>query len=108
MKSTAYLINTARGGLIDESALYTALSEGYIAGAGLDVMELEPPSVDNPLFQLDNVIFTAHSAHYSDASALALRRRPVEEVVRALRGELPHNLVNPEVKDLFLEKWGKR
>jgi len=107
MKRTAYLINTARGGLIDEGALYTALSEGYIAAAGLDVMELEPPPSDNPLFKLDNVVFTAHSAHYSDASALELRRRPVEEVVRALRGELPYNLVNPEVKEKFLQRWGK-
>ncbi|HJX70126.1 MAG TPA: C-terminal binding protein, partial [Dehalococcoidia bacterium] len=68
MKPTAYLINAARGPLIDETALYTALSEGYIAGAGLDVMDPEPPSLDNPLFKLDNVIFTAHSAHYSELS----------------------------------------
>ena len=50
------------------------------------------------------MIFTVHSAHYSEPSALELRRRPVEEVVRALRGELPHNLVNPAVKELFLQK----
>jgi len=54
------------------------------------------------------VIITAHSAHYSESSALELRRRPVEEVIRTLRGELPHNLVNPAVKKLFLQKWGKR
>ena len=52
-------------------------------------------------------ISTAHTAHYSDTSAQELRRRPVEEVVRTLQGELPHNLVNPGVKDLFLQKWGR-
>jgi D-3-phosphoglycerate dehydrogenase len=108
MKPTAYLINTARGPLIDDPALYTALSQGYIAGAGLDVMELEPPSLDNPLFKLDNVIITAHSAHYSEFSTLELRRRPIEEVVRVLKGELPRNLVNPKVKEKFLQRWGKR
>src|SRR4030042_3882283 len=68
MKPTAYLINATRGPLIDETSLYIALSEGYIAGAGLDVTDTEPPSLNNPLFKLDNVIFTAHSAHYSESS----------------------------------------
>jgi len=108
MKKTAYLINTARGPLVDDAALYTALSEGMIAGAGLDVLEDEPPNLDNPLFTLDNVVITAHCAHYSDQSAIELRSRPVEEVARALKGELPINILNPKVKDLFLQKWGKK
>jgi len=108
MKPTAYLINTARGPLVDDAALYTALSEGYIAGAGLDVIEFEPPSLDNPIFKLDNVIITAHSAHYSDTSVIELRSRPAEEIARVLKGELPLNVVNYKVKDLFLQKWGKK
>jgi len=108
MKPTAYVINTARGPLVDNKGLYEALKEGYIAGAGLDVMEFEPPSLDDPIFQLDNVIVTAHSGHYSDTSVLELRKRPVEEAVRALKGELPISVVNPDVKEIFLQKWGKK
>lgn len=68
MKRTAYLINNARGGLVDERALYTALKEGYIAGAGLDVTDPEPPKADNPLLNLDNVFITGHSSWYSEES----------------------------------------
>ena len=107
MKPTAYLINTARGGIIDEQALYLALSQGYIAGAGLDVLDPEPPQPDNPLLKLDNVVITAHAAHYSDQSVIELRRRPVEEVIRVLKGEWPLGLVNPEAKEKYLSKWGK-
>jgi len=68
MRPTAYLINTARGGLINESALYDALSKGQIAGAGLDVLEIEPANPDNPLFELDNCVITPHNAWLSDKS----------------------------------------
>jgi len=97
MKPTAFIINTARGEIIDEAALFTALSEGYIAGAGLDVTYPEPPDADNPLLKLENIIVSAHSAFYSDHSFMELRRRTLEAVVRALRGEWPRDLVNPEV-----------
>ena len=107
MKPSACLINTGRGALVDEEALYTALAEGRIAGAGLDVNEVEPPKPDNPLFKLDNVFFTGHSAHYSDVSAEIYRRRPVEEVSRIMAGEWPNNFVNPEVKDNYIARWGK-
>jgi D-3-phosphoglycerate dehydrogenase len=107
MKRTAYLINTARGGLIDEQSLNTALSEGIIAGAGLDVMDPEPPSRDNQLFKLDNVIITAHSANYSEESQAELLSRPEDEVFRVLRGESPRCPVNPQVKRKFVARWGE-
>jgi len=106
MKQTAYFINTARGELVDEMALYTALSEGLIAGAGLDVLESEPPGQDNPLLKLNNVLVTGHFAYYSEESREELFRWPWEEVARVLRGEWPEGLINPQVKDRFCAKWG--
>jgi D-3-phosphoglycerate dehydrogenase len=106
MKPTAYFINTARGELVDEKALYTALSEGLIAGAGLDVLEPEPPSPDNQLFKLNNVLITGHFAYYSEESREELFRWPWEEVARVLQGEWPQGLVNPRVKERFTVKWG--
>jgi len=106
MKPTAYFINTARGELVDERALYTALSEGLIAGAGLDVLDPEPPSPDNPLLKLNNVLITGHFAYYSEESREELFMRPWEEVARVLQGEWPHGLVNPQVKERFRVKWG--
>lgn len=97
MKRTAYLINTARGALTDEKALYAALRDGKIAGAALDVFEREPPSPDDPLLTLDNVILTPHVASWT---ADALRKEAfmaVDEVLRILAGSRPMNLANPEV-----------
>jgi D-3-phosphoglycerate dehydrogenase / 2-oxoglutarate reductase len=99
MKPTAYLINTARGGLIDEEALFTALSRGNIAGAGLDVTDPEPPRRDNPLLKLENVIMTAHTAYYSEDSNVELRQRTAEAVIWALQGKWPRTLANPLVRD---------
>ena len=99
MKSTAYLINTARGDSVDEKTLFNALSEGVIAGAGIDVTDPEPPDPDDPLLQLENVIITAHSAFYSEDSLLALVMGTVGAVVDALKGEWPRSLANPEVKE---------
>ncbi len=106
MKPTAYFINTARGELVDERALYTALSEGLIAGAGLDVLELEPPDRDDPLLELDNVLITGHFAYYSEESREELFRWPWEEVARVLQGEWPQGLINAQVKEKFGAKWG--
>ena len=106
MKTTAHLINTARGELVDEKALYTALSQGLIAGAGLDVLDPEPPSPGDPLLRLDNVLITGHFAYYSEESSEELFIQPWEEVVRVLKGEWPRGLVNPEVKERFRVKWG--
>jgi D-3-phosphoglycerate dehydrogenase len=106
MKRTAYFINTARGELVDERALYTALSEGLIAGAGLDVLETEPPGHDNPLLRLNNVFVTGHFAYYSEESREELLKWPWEEVARVLQGEWPQGLLNAQVKERFSAKWG--
>jgi|GEM_PF-19862 len=105
MKRTAYLVNTARGELVDERALHTALSEGLIAGAGLDVLESEPPGQDSPLLKLGNAVITGHFAYYSEESREELFRWPWEEVARVLKGEWPQGLVNPQVKERFGAKW---
>jgi D-3-phosphoglycerate dehydrogenase len=94
MKRSAFLINTARGPLVAESALTRALEEGWIAGAALDVLEHEPPGREHPLRRLENVILTPHVAFYSEESVRELQRKAAEEVVRALSGQAPRSLVN--------------
>jgi phosphoglycerate dehydrogenase-like enzyme len=97
MKPTAYFINVARGELVDQSALVDALRDRRIAGAGLDVFEVEPIPSDDPLVGLNNVILTPHwSASTSDVW-LATGRAMADGMLRAARGELPENIVNPEV-----------
>jgi D-3-phosphoglycerate dehydrogenase len=97
MKSEAFLINAARGPLIDEDALHWALTSGEIAGAGLDVLvDLAPPT-DHPLVALENVIITPHTAFFSQEAVLELEERAAGEVAKVLRGEMPDNPVNPEV-----------
>ena len=97
MKPSAYLINCARGSIVDETALYTALREGHIAGAGLDVMESASPPADHPLFLLDNVIVTPHVAFLSQQSVLELEVRTARATVDVLQGRMPEFLVNPAV-----------
>ena len=97
MKPTAYLINTARGPVVDEPAFISALQQGRIAGAGIDVYEQEPLSADNLLLQMDNVICTPHVAGSSEIGWETIRRRAGEEAARVLRGERPEVVVNPEV-----------
>ena len=97
MKPTAYLINTSRGAVIDEPALYQALTEGWIAGAALDVLTREPPEPMHPLLTLDNVIATPHAAFYSETAIAELAEKAVLHVAQALRGERPPNVVNPAV-----------
>jgi D-3-phosphoglycerate dehydrogenase len=96
MKSNSYVINTARGPVVDNEALAKALSENWIAGAGIDVFEQEPPK-DNPLIKLDNVILTSHAAYYSDPALEALAIRCGQEVARVLTGHVPMHLVNKDV-----------
>ncbi|MGI9659256.1 MAG: C-terminal binding protein [Gaiellaceae bacterium] len=94
MKKTAILINTARGGLVDQDALVAALASGSIAGAGLDVLRPEPPSRDDPLLELDNVVLTPHAGHYSEESVLQVQQDGAREVVRALTGKPLKHAVN--------------
>ena len=98
MKPAAYLINTSRGAVVDEGALIKALQENWIAGAGIDVLESEPPSASNPLLAMDNVIVTPHAAYYSDDSVVRMRRSVGQEVARVLCGRWPKNLVNKGVE----------
>lgn len=99
VKSNLNIINTSRGGLIDENALIDVLQKGKIAGAGLDVLEETPLKNDNPLIKMDNVIITPHSAFYSEASLLDLQKIAAEEVLRVLKGYYPENFVNRELKE---------
>jgi len=97
MKKTAYLINNSRGPVVDEKALYEALKEGRIAGAGLDVFEQEPTPLNNPLLKLDNVVVAPHisSASYETRSKMA--EMVAENLVAFFEGKKPPNLVNPDV-----------
>lgn len=99
MKPTAYLINCARGGLVDPVALTEALREGRIAGAGIDVFDPEPPERHLPLFDLENVIVTPHLAGLSRETNLRLSMSAAEQVLQVLAGDRPPRLVNPEVWD---------
>jgi len=96
MKKTAHLINTARGGLIDESALLKALKEGEIAGAGLDVFEPEPPKHENPLLHLPNVVVTPHMAGWSDEAVYREQEEAALEIKLVFKGESPRYIINPE------------
>jgi len=104
MKRDALLINVSRGGIVDEKALYKALKNGWISGAGLDVLEKEPLRKDNPLLELDNVIITPHIAWYSTSSITELQRKAAEEIARALSGQIPKNLLNREVLKVLKRK----
>jgi D-3-phosphoglycerate dehydrogenase len=97
MRRGSYVINVARGTVIDEAALVDALRSGQLAGAGLDVFDPEPAAADNPLFSLPNTICTPHIASYTSASVLRMRMMVCAQVAAALRGERPTELVNPEV-----------
>ena len=98
MKPGAYIINTARGPVIDEPALIKALQDKKIAGAALDVFEQEPVDQNNPLLKMDNVIVLPHSASYCDAAFKRLRISVGQEAVRVAQGKWPKNLVNKSVK----------
>jgi D-3-phosphoglycerate dehydrogenase / 2-oxoglutarate reductase len=106
MKSTAILINTARGALVDEAALADALRTGVIAGAALDVLEHEPPRPDNPLLTMENVVVTPHVAAATTRMRPESRRRAAREVAMVLQGRWPMSCVNPTVLPrCTLERW---
>ena len=104
MKPTAILVNTARGAVVDVDALAAALRAGQIAGAGIDVLPIEPAAQTMPLIQLwqektdppINLVITPHTAFYSDAGMVEMRSKAAQEVARVLRGEHPRNCVNAE------------
>jgi D-3-phosphoglycerate dehydrogenase len=99
MKPSAFFLNLARGPIHDQQALYRALQEGWIAGAGLDVLEKEPPDPDDPILRLDNVVFTPHYASYTEEAYQELRVKTAENAAAVLRGEFPKYLYNPEVRE---------
>ncbi len=101
LKPTAYLINSARAQVVDETALVQALRERWIAGAALDVFAVEPPPADHPLLHLDNVILSPHSGSFTREGMLRMLTQTAEQVLMVLNGKRPPNLVNPEV-------WEKR
>ena len=97
MKPTAILVNCARGGIVDEEALATALLEGQIAGAAIDVWQQEPPPHDHPLFGLENVIVSPHMAAHTEEAMIRMATTLAHDVTRVLQGERPHFCVNPAV-----------
>ena len=97
MKPTAYLINTARGPVVDEKALTKALKEHWIAGAGLDVLYEEPTNPQNPILNLDNVIVAPHIGSATTETRLAMAMKAATNLTAALKRETPPDLLNPEV-----------
>ncbi|HDI00372.1 MAG TPA: C-terminal binding protein [Firmicutes bacterium] len=97
MKPTAYLVNTSRGPVVDTKALARALREGWIAGAGIDVYEREPPEPGEELLSLPNAVLSPHISWYSEESAWDIRVKIVEDIRRFCEGKPPRFLVNPEV-----------
>ena len=99
MKKTAFLINTARGPIVDEAALIKALREGWVRGAGIDVFEQEPTPPDNPLLRLDNVIVTAHAMVFTDEYLTSVWEEILRQISQIICGKVPEGLVNGEVWD---------
>jgi D-3-phosphoglycerate dehydrogenase len=97
MNRSAYLINCARGPIVDEGALVKALKDGTIAGAGLDVFDPEPPKADNPLFGLPNVILSPHSAGLTVECVIRMATHAAQAIIDVLEGRRPEGVVNPEV-----------
>ena len=106
MKKTSLFVNTGRGSTVDEAAMIKALQEGWLAGAGLDVMETEPVGHNNPLLGMDNVILTAHVASASNRFDVARKRRVGAELSLVLSGKWPRACVNPAILEKSkLERW---
>ena len=97
MKPSAFLINTARGGLVDQAALVRALQTEEIAGAALDVFEKEPPDPNDPIIDLPNALCFPHIGSATEETRRTMRELTVENVLRALEGKMPPAPVNPEV-----------
>lgn len=102
MKNSAYLINTARGGIVDETALIDALRDGTIAGAGLDTFAIEPPAKDNPLWLLPNVVLTPHVGGVTKESLIRMGVKAVQNVLGILKENKMETdcLVNPKILEV--------
>src|SRR5690606_25900329 len=105
MPSGAFLITTARGGIVDEQALAEALRSGHLAGAGIDVGMEEPPPPTHPPLARDNVIATYHTAGITEDSRTNVATWNAEQVVGILRGERPPRLINPEAWERYVERF---
>lgn len=105
MKPGAFFISTARGGIHDEAALAAALAAGHLAGAGLDVWNVEPPPLDHPLLARPDVIATFHTAGVTHEARRNVALSAAEQVIAMLRGQRPPHLVNPEAWDAYLARW---
>jgi D-3-phosphoglycerate dehydrogenase len=105
MPKHACFINTARGGIHDEAALAQALHEGGIAGAGLDVWEPEPPPLDHPLLQFDNVVATPHIAGATHESRRITAMQAAQQLIDVLDGKRPPHLLNPQVWPAFAKRF---
>ena len=99
MKPTSYLINIARGPIVDQAALTEALVERRLAGAALDVFEVEPVSADDPLLQLDNVIVAPHAIAWTDELFLGNGRAAGQSILDVAQGRIPRHVVNRQVLD---------
>lgn len=99
MKPSAYLVNTSRGGLVDEAALWQALQTDQLAGAALDVFDPEPPDLSQALFADERVIVTPHAAFVSEEAIIDLRERVARQLVEALSGRRPNHVINPNIYD---------
>jgi len=98
MKPTAFVVNTARGNIVEEKALYDALKSRTIAGAGIDPFVVEPPPADEPLFELENIIVSPHSAGVTEESMFRMGAAAAQNVVDCFDGKLdPANVINTEV-----------
>lgn len=106
VKPGAFLINAARGGLVDDEALIAALRSGRLKGAALDVFEPEPLPSDHPYFRLRNLTLTPHLAAFTEEGLVRMSSGAAEAVLSILRGERPASIVNPEVWEKYLARWG--
>ena len=105
MQPSAFLVNTARGGIVDEDALADALAEGRIAGAGVDVWVVEPPPLEHRLLSFDNVIATYHTAGVTMDSRYNMAHWNAQQIVQIFNGERPPRLINPDAWDRFLHRF---
>ncbi|MCO5220086.1 MAG: C-terminal binding protein [Thermomicrobiales bacterium] len=106
VKPTAVLVNTARGGIVDMDDIAAALTEGRLAGAGLDVVVPEPLPTNSPLYSLPNVILTPHNAYYSERSIVQVRKDALDGALSVLRGMFPRTVANPGVTEkVDLRPW---